>query len=206
VIRELLPLAAYVPAQQTSNVRMALMVAVLWGVPVTVIVLLPARDIAGIATGLAIGAAGALAFGFLWTYLFTRAMRKIMRRIYEGDPRVVPPAPAGEYGYRLMCNYMISPRLAVGGHLYVGPRELTFVPHHKNLRRHRAPLSIPTTPEPVIESVAVAPGRTTRLLGAGPSAYQLQVRTSGIAARFVAPEPEHVAERLREYVRTAQGG
>jgi hypothetical protein len=204
MIRELLPLKAYENAQQTSQVHTSLVMAALWGVPMTfVIVLLANDDVIGLIFRLVIAAAAALAFGFLWTYMFTRAMRRLMRRIYQGDPRIVPPPPAGEYDYRFPCSYLVSPLLAVGGHLYVGPAALTFMPHRKNLVRHQVPLSIPATPEPVIEPVAVTLPRAQRLMAGVPTASRLQVRTPALTATFVAPEPDLVAERLREYLRTS---
>jgi len=206
MIRELLPLSAYEPAEQTSQLRMALVMSAMWGVPMTVFILAAADDVLGVVFSLGLGAAAALAFGFSWTYMFTRDMRKLVRRIYEGDPRIVPPPPAGEYAYRVSCSYLLSPRMAVGGHLYVGPGELTFAPHRKNLKRHQAPLSIPTTPQPVIEPVEVPQSRTMQLLGAPPAVSRLQVRASGTTATFAAPQPEQVAERLREYLRTAARG
>src|SRR3712207_2172362 len=134
MIRELLPLDAYEHAQQTSQLRTSLVMAALWGVPMTFVILLDNDDVIGLIFRLVIAAAAALAFGFLWTYMFTRGMRRLMRRIYQGDPRIVPPPPAGEYDYRFPCSYLVTPSMAVGGHLYVGPAALIFMPHRKNLR------------------------------------------------------------------------
>jgi hypothetical protein len=202
MIREMLPLQAY-QATGASRTRTALVMAVLWGVPMTIYTMLDAEDAVEAVLLLIVGVMGALVFGFMWTWTMAFWMGRLQRRIYQGDPRIVPAPPAGDYDYRLACSYMASQTFAVGGHLYLGPAAWTFVPHRKNLKRHQAPLTIAITPGTEVECVEVTLPAVGRLLAPGP-AYRLQVRTPALTAAFFTPEPHIVTTRLREYLQTAR--
>ncbi|WP_420126874.1 hypothetical protein [Longimicrobium sp.] len=201
MMQELLPPQAY-QGMGASRTRTALVMAVLWGVPMTLFTMLDAEDALEAVLLLLVGVMGALVFGFMWAWTMAFWMGRLQKRIYQGDPRIVPAPPAGDYDYRLACSYMASPALAVGGHLYLGPAAWTFVPHRKNLKRHRAPLTIAITPGTEVQCVEVRLPALARLLVPGP-AYRLQVRTAALIATFVTPEPHTVTARLREYLQAA---
>ena len=197
MIRDLLPLSAYEQTDRAAWWRTVLMMGVLWGTPMTIFAAWREPTATPLAVTVVVGAFFGLMFGILWTSWFGRSMRKMVRRIYAADPKLVPPAPEGEYEYRLACTYL--GRIAVGGHLYVGPREWTFVPHRKNLKMHQAPITIALAPSMSVEVVEVQLRGLPALLMKGP-AYRVRVVTPRDDAAFVTPEPHTVAEALREYV------
>lgn len=202
MIREFVPLEGYEEGLGPAKRRMALVMAALWGVPITLYSMLAADDALEAIVALVVGVAGALAFGFLWTWTMTLGVRRLVRRVYAGDPRIVPAPPAGAYEYRFACSYLPSLLTAVGGHLYVGPAAWTFVPHRRNLKRHRAPVSIPITPGTRVEAVEVTQPAWARLFTPGP-AYRLQVRSGAATTMFLTPDPRALAPRLREYLQAA---
>lgn len=201
-IREFVPLEAYEEPLGPAKMRMALVMAALWGLPMTVYQVMDADGGLEIAIALVVGVSGALAFGFLWTWTMTLGVRRLVRRVYEGDLRIVPAPPAAAYEYRFPCSYLPSLLMAIGGHLYIGPAAWTFVPHRRNVKRHQAPVSIPITPGTRVESVEVKMPVWAKIFTPGP-AYRLQVRTASDTAMFLTPEPQLLAPRLREYLQTA---
>lgn len=201
VIREFIPREAYEEELGPARRRMALVMAALWGVPMTLYSMLTADNGLEAIVALVVGVPAALAFGFLWTWTMTLGARRMLRRVYRGDPRTVPAPPAGVYEYRFPCSYLPSLSLAVGGHLYLARGVWTFVPHRRNLKRHQTPVSIPITPATQVECVEVKVPAWARLFAPGPG-YRLQVRTADAAAMFLTPDPRVLAPRLREYLQT----
>ncbi|HSY81860.1 MAG TPA: hypothetical protein VK807_08865 [Gemmatimonadaceae bacterium] len=128
-MRDLLPFSAYESASTVSFGRSTLVLGLLWGIPMTTFMLRTHQGSLGFV--LVIGAIGALIFGSLITMLARFARRQLTQAVYYCVWPIVPAAPPGEYEARLMCS-LIRGRLPVGGHLYVGPRAWTFVPHARN--------------------------------------------------------------------------
>lgn len=202
-IPELLPIEAYEREFPASPLRVALFFGAFFGVWDAVISLLGGeRDPGIVVMELAKGLLAGFVTGFLWFFAFQYLMRRLVRRIYHGDPRIVPVAPTGSYDYRLPCNLMLGRSMSVGGHLYIGRETWTFVPHRRNLKRHQAPLTIPTAPPPAVEAVEVPLHGLARLILKDPI-RRVQVRTSSTTHRLVTPEPDAVAARLREYLHAA---
>ncbi|HEU0078786.1 MAG TPA: hypothetical protein VFQ76_14125 [Longimicrobiaceae bacterium] len=202
-IPELLPLEAYESYPVGSPLQAALIFGVFFAVWDAVVSLLGGEHAPGIIlTEMAGGLLAGLITGFIWFFAFRALMRRLLRRIYHGDPRIVPPAPAGSYDYRLAGNLMLSRSMSAGGHLYIGRETWTFVPHRRNLKRHQTPLSIPAAPPPAVEAVDVPLRGVTRILLKG-LVRQVHVRTSSTTHRFVTPDPEAVAARLRDYLHAA---
>lgn len=197
MIRDLLPLSAYEKTDRAAWWRTVVVMAVLWGVPMTVMGAWGSTSAAEVAMRVVIGAFTALGFGITWTFWFGRSMRKLVRRIHAADPKIVPSPPEGDYEYRLPCNYL--GRIAIGGHLYVGPRVWTFVPHRKNLKMHQAPLSIALAPSMSVEVEAIPLRGLAALLTKGP-VYRVRIVSPETDAAFVVPEPNVVAEALRAYI------
>jgi hypothetical protein len=202
VVKEFVPLEAYEEGLGPAKRRMALVMAALWGVPMTVYQVMDADGLPEIVIALVVGVAGALAFGFLWTWTMTFGVRRLLRRVYGGDPRIVPAPPAGAYEYRFPCSFLPSLQMAIGGHLYLGPAAWKCVPHTRNLKRHRTPVCIPITPGTQVEAVEVKLSTWMRIFTPGP-AYRLQVRSADADAMFLTPDPRVLAPRLREYLQTA---
>lgn len=128
-MRDLLPFSAYESASTVSFGRSTLVLGLLWGIPMTTFMLRTHQGSLGFV--LVIAAIGALIFGSLITMLARFARRQLTQAVYYCVWPIVPAAPPGEYEARLMCS-LIRGRLPVGGHLYVGPRAWTFVPHARN--------------------------------------------------------------------------
>lgn len=201
MIRELLPERAYRTPINGSDVRSALLMAVLWGVPMY---LLDGDRSIDLTAARTITAVTALMFGALFVWSMRASARRKARRVYQGDPRIVPAPPPGEHEYRFPCEYQPTPLMSVGGHLYLGPTEWTFVPHARNPPRYRTPVSFATVPPPAVDVVELQLPGWMRTIAPPQPTHLLQVRTPSSTAAFVVPEPQSVAERLREYLGTAR--
>src|SRR5688572_27118278 len=139
--------------------------AVLWGTPMTALLLaIGPRAVFGTAGLLLLGVTAATAFGVLWVNWFARDMTRVAHRLYSGDPSIVPPPPAGRFDTRIMCNRLVTPRLAVGGHLYLGPEEWIFVPHRKNRRHDQAPLHLPVNRIRKVDQIDLRPTGLARVI------------------------------------------
>jgi len=204
--KDLLPLEPYERTDRAALWRSARVMAVLWGVPMTAYQLFVSNEwwdepwpllVFGISMTLVVGAASGLLFGMLWTWMFQGAMEKLTRRIHDGDPAIVPAPPEGQ-DFRLACSYLLTPTMAVGGHLYAAPDALTFVPHNRNLPRHRSPLALPAGPGLGLELVDVPLKGLARLLADGP-VRRLRIHAGGASADFVTPDPDVVVDHLRRY-------
>ncbi len=136
-MRDLQPLSAYEDASGPSLLRSTLVLAVLWGIPMTMFMLRTEQGTFGFV--LLIAAAGGLLFGSLVTMLARFATRQLTQLVYHGVWPIVPAAPPGEYDARLMCR-LSRGRLAVGGHLYIGGDAWVFVPHTRNGPLYRKPV------------------------------------------------------------------
>ncbi|HTD59595.1 MAG TPA: hypothetical protein VK679_03030 [Gemmatimonadaceae bacterium] len=128
-MRDLLPLSAYEKASTVSFGRSTVVLALLWGIPMTTFMLRTHQGSPGVI--LVSGAIGALFFGSLLTMLMGFARRQLTQQVYYCVWPIVPAPPPGQYEARLMCS-LIRGRLPVGGHLYIGPETWAFVPHARN--------------------------------------------------------------------------
>jgi hypothetical protein len=136
-MRDLLPLSAYENASRLSFGRSMLVLGLVWGIPMTMFMLRTHQGSLGFV--LVVGAAGALIFGALITMLARFARRQLTQHVYYCVWPIVPAAPAGQYEVRLMCSLIRRP-LPVGGHLYIGSDNWTFVPHTRNGPLYRKPV------------------------------------------------------------------
>jgi hypothetical protein len=128
-MRDLLPFSAYENASTVSFGRSTVVMGLFWGIPMTAFMLQTHQGSPGVV--LFSGAIGALVFGSLITMLGRFARRQLTQAVYHCVWPIVPATPPGQYEARLMCS-LIRGRLPVGGHLYIGPRAWTFVPHARN--------------------------------------------------------------------------
>jgi hypothetical protein len=163
----------------------------------TLLIVLTSYQSLGVMLPLVIGILAGLLFGFLWTRSFRRRMRTFLRRLHEADPKLVPPPPAGVFHCRVGCSFVPSGRIAVGGHLYAGPGDWVFVPHRKNLPRHRAPTILPITTDLTLTPRTMPQRGIARLFTTAPI-QSLEVCSGGSSVRLFVPEPEVVAARLAE--------
>src|SRR5690348_14256242 len=85
----------------------------------------------GLGRALLATAVSATIYGVVFT-LWTRASsRRGARRIYAGDPQLVAPPTDGPWDIRVQASLMEARRFkswGIGGHLYVGPDLVHFVP------------------------------------------------------------------------------
>jgi hypothetical protein len=194
---DVLPLATYEGPFLGSSRRLALTMSLLWGVPMSLLAVMSTYHTLGLAYPLAISILGSLAFGFLFARAFRKKILALTLRLYEADPKLVPAPPVGAFTCRVLCNLALSPRMGVGGHLYAGPGQWVFVPHLKNLAKHRAPTVLSTEGAPQLTPQTESAGRLVRLFG--PTfVTSLEVRDGGRVSKLYVPEPERVASTLRE--------
>jgi hypothetical protein len=196
MIRELLPIEAYLPPSRPFPWRTALVMAFLWGVPMTTVLLVSeGSEELGLPVVLVTGTMGGLLFGILWTGSFWRSILHLTRRVYNADPRMVPQPPPGDYDFRLACSYLASRHISIGGHLYIGEEDWVFVPHRKNLKRHRTPRTIRRNTITQVDAGSLPPTVFARLFSSEPD-QRLLVRTDGEESRFRVPHAEKVASEL----------
>ncbi len=192
----LLPFDEYVHSDRVHWSTIRIRIGLLFGIGMAIFSF--AMGNVGVLGALILGAFAGTLFGVLWTASMQISMRRLLRRIYDADPKIVgaEPLPA-EYPLRLPCSLLISPMMAVGGVLHLGPNEWQFVPHKRNLPRHRGIVSI--APLDQLE-LGVVPGELTRLsrvfLSRAPDL--LELRWNGRTARLVVPNPESTLQRLNE--------
>jgi hypothetical protein len=194
---DMLPLEAYERPFVGPIRRTVLVMAALWGIPMTLLIVHSTYQSLGVTLPLVIGVLAGLLFGVLWTRSFRRRMRKFLRRLHEADPALVPPPPAGVFHCRVGCSFVPDRRIAVGGHLYAGPGAWVFVPHRKNLPRHRAPIILPISADLTLTPHTTPQRGIARLLTTAP-VQSLEVCSGGSSVRLLVPEPEVVAARLAE--------
>jgi hypothetical protein len=197
-MKDLLPLEAYERTNGAVWWRGALAMAVFWAVPTAYIDILGSRNLLEIGPTMVLAVLAGLGFGTLYMGMTEHSARRLARRVYRLDPAIVPEPPEGHQEYRLACSYLPDGEMAVGGHLYVGPGALTFVPHRKNSRRLRTPLTLPAGAGIAVEIVEVRLGGLERLFAESPS-RRLRIRAGDECADFLAPDPDEVAEALRGY-------
>jgi hypothetical protein len=196
-MNELLPFEVYERPFVGPAWRPVLMMAALWGVPMTALFVFMTYRTVGVAVPLVAGALGGLAFGFLLTHSSRRRMRRLMRRLYDADPALVPAPPPGPFRCRVACSLMLSGRFAVGGHLYAGPGDWAFVPHKRNLPRHRAPTVLPVSTDLTLTPRASVPSGVVRFLTSA-MIQTLELSSGGQTVRLLVPEPQLVAAKLLE--------
>lgn len=198
----LLPLASYQQDDTGYWGRLRLLGGILFGVAMTVMgfFTFPSRPVVLLLAGVL----GGLFFGVIFTWLIRRRVRRYEEGLYKGEGWIVRPLPAGVHPeYQLPATQVIGPQ-GVGGILYVGPADLTFVPHWLNAG----------TPEVV--SVSLASGVQTALV-APPAAHVLQrflvprrrqqilINAEGTELRLVTPEPATTIEKLNQVLAGYKG-
>ena len=172
--------------------------AVLWGLPMTLIMAFTAGSTIGFIPIIIIGAIGAAFFGIAWTAWFRSSMRGLIRRIHEGDPKIVPPPPPGNYASRIMCSMLRTSRVSVGGHLYVAKGRWVFVPHRKNLKVHQAPIHINADSTIGLAVIQAQPNAFARLFSASPTP-NVRVSETREVHPFQVPRAEDAVNFLSSY-------
>jgi hypothetical protein len=196
MVKDLLPLSAYLRAERRAWWRTTLFVAATFDAPVIILILVASAYAGRDGRLFLLGGMMGVAFGLLRTVWTAWATGRTTRRIYRGDPAIVPAPPEGAHEYRLTCR-CISP-IGMEGHLYAAPDALTFVPHRNN-PVPEAPFTIPAGPALVFETFDAGLRGLTRTLS-GPQRL-IRVRNGEASALFVTPEPDVVADSLRGYYR-----
>jgi hypothetical protein len=197
-MKDLLPLSAHERTERRAWWRATLFTAATFDGPLVILILVASPYMGRDERVFLLGGMAGLGYGFLRTVWSGWSTRKTTRRIYGGDPAIVQAPPEGAHEYRLACR-CISP-IGMEGHLYAAPDALTFVPHRNNPVQE-PPFAIPAGPALVFERF------DTRLRGAARmltgSVRYMRVRNGEASALFETPEPDVVADKLREYYQTA---
>lgn len=196
----LAPREAYDHDELGVTRRMPLVTGTMYGIGMGAFAMLGARGSLAerLATAVIIGAVSGLLFGFLFTWMATRAAKRLLDRIYAGDPRLTPPPPPG-YPYRLPCGWMRTPRVAVGGVLYLGPRGMRFQPHVRNRKSDRETLVMEPLERIEIARIDVPLPGWMRIFGAR-TAPRVEVRWPGGRAELDVPATAATLPRLRETI------
>jgi hypothetical protein len=197
-MRELLSWPEYVASSRSPAWRSVVVMSVLWGGPMTgIIVITQGREI-GIVPALMIGIITGVLFGTLWTVWFRLAMRRFVRRVYHGDPKLVPQPPEGGFEARVPCNLLLTDKMAVGGHLYLGRDQSVFVPHNRNLRQHRSPVVLTPGAHSAVTVHELTPPLLTRILAKGPiQVFDVNVAEGSV--RLLVPKAESVLPKLEPF-------
>ena len=145
-----------------------------------------------------IGVSCGVAFGCLMSFLLKWKVVKMARSIYLQEGRFAAPPPQGRQPqYRLPCSWKKSPRMSIGGSLYILPESLIFVPHEMNLPSDRKSVSIPR--EGAVEMELVEQDTTgwlRFLVPHPPPALRITIAES--AWDFVVPCPEETLRRMND--------
>lgn len=132
---------------------------------------------------------------FPWAVMWMT--KRMNARVYAGNPRVVLPPPEG-YRYRVPCMRMATPRRAVPGIMYLGPRGMRFDPLRRRLRaRDRRSLVLEPLESITLERVDVPPSRRMRFLG---HTYVPRINIHGGAEciQLMVPAPDATFQRLQD--------
>jgi hypothetical protein len=191
-MQDLQPLSAYEQSSGPNLVRSTLVLAVLWGIPMTMFMLRTNQGSVGFVVMVA--AIGGLLFGGLVTMLARFATRQLTQLVYHCVWPIVPAAPSGEYEARLMCRLKRG-RMAVGGHLYVGAEGWVFVPHTRNGPFYRKPVRWEQPAAFSLSTQRARWGALTWLFGL-PRGDQLVLANGANRAVFVVPNAAEVAAAL----------
>jgi hypothetical protein len=197
-VTDLLPFDAYSSDLRFDRRRIGVVVGLLFGIVFASLMLAMVwqsgwtewRLLATLAVALVAG----LAFGFLLPGKLEARVLKALRSVYDGRGRYATVPPAEGFTHRLPSSLVRSPRISVGGVLYIGPSRMAFVPHALNLPAHRAVLDIPT------ESLEVAvrtarPTAVQRFLAPGQREW-LSLATQDQSWDFAVPTPSAVARAI----------
>jgi hypothetical protein len=193
-VPELLPFSVYETSRNATIPRVALAGALFWFIAMTIEQVATTRDSLGVT--LIVNAFGALLFWLLLAIGIRWLLNRIVRQLYDGTSPWMPPMPPGQYDARLSCSVMRG-ITAVGGHLYVGRQEWVFVPHTKNLPRHRNPLH---WEHPERLSLSTEPVRSAwlqLLLGKLPD--RLVISHAGLRDQLLVPDAQRVCEELDRF-------
>jgi hypothetical protein len=141
---------------------------------------------------------------FAFVYVATRRknprnpsnLTSLIDQIYFRDPSIAPPpADDAKFKYRIPATYVKTPKVAVGGIVYLGKSGLMFLPHQKNGPSDLESIRI----EPLSDlQLKVIPRRVNvrqRLLVARVDPL-LQVLSSALNAEFLVPRPEQTRKIL----------
>lgn len=196
-MHELLPFSAYDDPGDWATLRITAVMALLWGVPLALVLWFTGGRAGPLGIFLLVGIATGLVFGFFWSRSFRRMMIAMSRRLHDGDPELVPPPPPGDYQFRVMGTLIRAP-IGVGGHLYAGPARWVFVPHRKNRRGQQDPIELPPAP---VEVVTVPQTWLAKIFTAR-TPLLVRIADAGGAFLLKVPRPVDVASRLSEIARS----
>jgi hypothetical protein len=202
---DLLPLEAYLESIDWGP-RVAVVSGALFGLGFGTLLLLAAQILAGspgaqpslLLIALVATLSGVL-FGFFFPRSLQRRLRKTTVKVYRGEEQWAAPPPSEGYRLRLVCSWLRSPSMAVGGALYLGP-DVTFVPHRVNLPRDRQVFSLQRSGL----AVRVVPGSLSpfqRLLFSSSAVKpRLQLVSGEGTWEFLVPRAGEVREPISEFL------
>lgn len=146
--------------------------------------------------------AGAL-FGLLFPPALKRKLLRATEAVYRGEPPYATAPPDARFTHSLLCN-RIDGKLGVGGVLYLAPGLATFVPHRRNLPRHRSPVVIADGSGCAFRAL---PAPVPRWVALGGELLGLLEAKSPLGSWLLAvPRPAEVVPEIEEVVGLQGGG
>lgn len=151
-MKNLLPRSAYDDDGSLSWLRVGLLVGLPFGAVMALFGFFGSGGRVSPSQAPGVGLLTSALFAVSWILGIRFMISRMLDRLYAGDPKLLGEIPEAEgFTHRVGCSLMTSPGFAVGGMLYTGPAEWRFIPHRKNLPRHRQPLRIAPLTETRLE-------------------------------------------------------
>jgi 4-amino-4-deoxy-L-arabinose transferase-like glycosyltransferase len=201
-MEDLQPLEAYFDDQAQNWTRMGAVAGVAFGALAAAAAYAWGRPLAGLSLEttavLVLLVAGSI-FGFAWAARMKSAIQRVTRDVYFGNAPFAVQPPKGRYSHRLPASWRTSDRFAVGGVLFVGQGTLAFVPHARNLPKHRTPVFITCGKDTRIDTEPQPMTAVRRILFSRlPDTIRVSNRQS--EWRFIVPRAGEIVDRIRRVV------
>jgi len=201
-MEDLQPLEAYFDDQAQNWTRMGAVAGIAFGALVAAAAYAWGRPLAGLSlenTAVLVFAGAGSIFGFAWSARMRTAVQNVTRDVFLGNAPFAVEPPRGTYTHRLPASWRTSDRFAVGGVLFVGQGTLAFVPHARNLPKHRTPVVIKYGKDTTIDTESQPMTTLRRILFSRlPDTIRVSNRQS--EWRFVVPRAGETVDTIRRVV------
>lgn len=201
-MEDLQPLEAYFDDQSQHWMRMGAVAGMAFGALVAAAAYAWGRPLAGLSlenTAVLVFVVAGSIFGFAWSARMKSAIQNVTRAVYLGTAPFAVEPPTGAYTHRLPASWRTSDRFAVGGVLFVGKGTLAFVPHARNLPKHRTPVFIKYGRDTTIDTES-QPMTTMRRILFSRLPDLLRVSNRQDEWRFIVPRAGETVDTIRRVV------
>jgi hypothetical protein len=141
-----------------------------------------------ILTYLVVGVLGG-GYASFFSWIARRSNKLFTDKLYRGDLKFdVPPPATKNLKYRLVCSWIKSNKLAIGGVLYIGKDLLLFVPHKHNPPKHSQPFEIAPLENLTLGLAKPRRNLIDKILIPKPRSF-IEIKWLEHSARFSVPQP-----------------